>query len=361
MSFYTDEIMHEKRDKSLRDFINEIIDWVKFLKTKWIVICFCGFFCGSIAVLYAYFQKPVYKATLTFVLEDEKGGSTSGLSGLASQFGFDVGGTNAGGVFNGANLIELMKSRSLIEKTLLSTVKINNQETTLVEYYIKINDLRNSWQNNPKLMNVYFLPKANRETFSFLQDSILGVFYDNLRLATLSVAQKDKKVGIISIDVKATDQLFAKLFTETLANVVSDFYVETKSKKARLNFLILEKQTDSIRYELNASLSGAALASDNIYNLNPALNIKKVPTSRKQIDVQVNSAILTQLVQNLELAKVSLRRETPLIQIIDRPILPLPYEKPGKKRSLIIGGLLGSFLAMLFLIIKRWWRIVMYK
>jgi len=87
--------------------------------------------------------------------------------------------------------------------------------------------------------------------------------------------------------------------------------------------------------------------------MNPALNIKGAPSKKKQIDVQANTAILTQLVTNLEMAKVSLRKETPLIQVIDRPILPLKKEKVGKLKSLILGGFLAGFLTVLVLIFKK--------
>jgi uncharacterized protein involved in exopolysaccharide biosynthesis len=69
--------------------------------------------------------------------------------------------------------------------------------------------------------------------------------------------------------------------------------------------------------------------------------------------VQANTAILTQLVTNLEMAKVSLRKETPLIQVIDRPILPLKKEKVGKLKSLILGSFLAGFLTVLVLIFKK--------
>jgi uncharacterized protein involved in exopolysaccharide biosynthesis len=54
--------------------------------------------------------------------------------------------------------------------------------------------------------------------------------------------------------------------------------------------------------------------------------------------VQANTAILTELVKQSELAKVTLRKETPLIQIIDRPILPLAKERFGKAKGIVLGG-----------------------
>jgi uncharacterized protein involved in exopolysaccharide biosynthesis len=53
------------------------------------------------------------------------------------------------------------------------------------------------------------------------------------------------------------------------------------------------------------------------------------------------------------LAKVTLRKETPLIQVIDRPIFPLPKEKFGKAKGIIVGGFLAGFLIVLVLIVRR--------
>lgn len=117
--------------------------------------------------------------------------------------------------------------------------------------------------------------------------------------------------------------------------------------------LVLQKQTDSIRSELNGAIAGVAVANDNTFNLNPALNVRRTPSIRRQVDVQANTAILTELVKQSELAKVTLRKETPLIQIIDKPILPLPLERFGKAKGILIGGFLASFLAIIIIVVRR--------
>jgi uncharacterized protein involved in exopolysaccharide biosynthesis len=179
------------------------------------------------------------------------------------------------------------------------------------------------------------------------------VLYESLSKTGLVVGQKDKKVSIISVDVSSTDELFAKYFAEALVKKVSDFYIDTKSKKSRENMDILERQTDSIRGELNAAITGVAVANDNTFNLNPALNVRRAPSARRQVDVQANTAILTELVKQTELAKVTLRKETPLIQIIDKPILPLKREQLGKFKGVLSGGILTALLAALYLLLKK--------
>ena len=62
---------------------------------------------------------------------------------------------------------------------------------------------------------------------------------------------------------------------------------------------------------------------------------------------------MTELVKQSEMAKVTLRKETPLIQVIDQPILPLKKEKFGKAKGIVMGGFLAGFLIVIFLIIRR--------
>lgn len=110
---------------SLKELVLKIKEWYQFLLTKWKLIILAAIIGGLIGFTYAYFQKPTYKAVLTFAMEEEKsgGGGLGGALGLASQFGIDLG-SSGGGAFSGANLIELMKSRKLVEKTLLSPLKL---------------------------------------------------------------------------------------------------------------------------------------------------------------------------------------------------------------------------------------------
>lgn len=338
---------------SLKELLQNGKEWFVYLLSKWKIIVIAGIIGAALGVAYSLSKKPIYTATLSFALEDEKsGGGLGSALGLASSFGIDLGG-GGGSIFAGSNLTELFKSRSMVEKTLLSPVNVNGKIISLAEMYIQNNKWRKNWKDNPKFASLEFLPNANRKLYTRIQDSIMGKMYESLSNGGLLVAQKDKKVSIISIDVTSQNELFAKYFCEALAKKVSDFYVDTKSKKARMNMAILQRQTDSIRGELNGAITGVAVANDNTFNLNPALNVRRAPSARRQVDVQANTAILTELVKQSELAKVTLRKETPLIQVIDRPILPLDKKRFGKAKGLILGGFLAGFLVVFFLILKR--------
>lgn len=338
---------------TLKELLENGTALFNYLLLQWKVILLAAVAGAVLGVAYSYVKKPIYTATLSFALEDEKsGGGLGSALGLASSLGLDLGG-GGGSVFSGSNLTELFKSRAMVEQTLLSSVPQDGKSISLAEMYAQNEGWRAKWNENPKLNHIQFLSDTPRKNFTRTHDSILGVMYHNLSQNGLSVAQKDKKIAIITIDVASTNELFSKYFTEALVKEVSDFYVATKSKKARLNMEILKRQTDSIRGELNGAITGVAVANDNTFGLNPAMNVRRAPSARRQVDVQANTAILTELVKQTELAKVTLRKETPLIQVIDSPILPLSKARFGKAKGIVLGGLIAGFLMVLFLILKR--------
>lgn len=343
---------------SIKDIILFVKQWWNYLLANYKIIVLLGLLGAAFGLYYSIKKKDIYVATLSFALEDDKPGGVGGALGLASQFGLDIGG-GGGGVFTGGNLLELFKSRSMVEKTLLTPITVKGKTISLAEMYIIENKWRKGWEKKENFRNIQFLPNANRESFTRAQDSILELIYKQISTTGLSVIQKDKKVSIITLEVKSTNEVFSKAFNEALTEVVSDFYIETKSEKARINMMILQRQLDSIRGELNGSISGVAIANDKTFNLNPALNVKRVPSVRKQVDVQANTAILTELVKQTELSKVTLRKETPLIQVIDKPIYPLKKERFGKMKGMLYGGIIGGVLIVAFLIFKKIWRDLM--
>lgn len=349
----------ENDEISLKELLRKAKEWLTYLVSCWKIIVLAVTIGALLGIGYSILKKPSYTATLSFALEDEKGGGgVGGALGIASSFGLDLGGSG-GGVFTASNLTELFKSRSIVEKTLLAPVSVNGKIISLAEMYIQNNEWRKGWENRPKFAKLEFLPNADRKKFTRAQDSIMGVMFYSLSKSSLFVGQKDKKASIISIDVTSTNELFSKYFCEALAKEVSTFYIDTRSKKSRDNMLILERQTDSIRSELNGAITGVAIANDNTFNLNPALNVRRAPSARRQVDVQANTAILTELVKQTELAKVALRKETPLIQVIDKPILPLPKDRFGKSKGIIIGGFLAGFLMVVYLVLRRFFKLIL--
>ncbi|BFG70385.1 hypothetical protein KACHI17_12660 [Sediminibacterium sp. KACHI17] len=336
---------------SVGEIIIKIQTFIHFLKKRWYALFLTFLITSILGFFYSKKQKTIYSATLTFALEDEKSNGLAGAMGIASTFGFDIGSGNGGGAFSAPNLAELMKSRTLIEKVLLNPIEQNGNFVSLADYYLQFKGYKHKWKDEKSLDTLTFGVFSDKNKFTRTQDSVMGLLYESIIFpgSGLIIYQKEKKASILAIEFHSEDEIFAKAFVEYVAKEVSELYIETKSKKAKLNVQVLEKQVDSIRNELNAAISGVAVANDNTFNLNPALLKKKTPGVRRQIDVQANTAILTQLVANLEMARVTLLKETPLIQIIDKPVLPLKREKISTLKTTIGAGIFGVlFIVFLY-------------
>ncbi|HEX5552233.1 MAG TPA: Wzz/FepE/Etk N-terminal domain-containing protein, partial [Chitinophagaceae bacterium] len=120
---------HPKKDEdiSLRDLILKIGQWMIFLKRKWRWIVLCAFIGTLAGLTYAFLTKTEYRASISFVTDTKQ--ESSGLSayaGLASQLGFNLGNLSGSNeLFSGDNIFDLMETRLMLKRTLLTPVEID--------------------------------------------------------------------------------------------------------------------------------------------------------------------------------------------------------------------------------------------
>lgn len=170
----------------------------------------------------------------------------------------------------------------------------------------------------------------------------------------MEVTKPDIKTSIIIAEVKASDEFFAKEFNDQIVKNVNDFYLQTKTKRSTENVAIMQQKTDSVRAVMNGAIYTAAAAADATPNLNPTRQVQRTaPIQRSQFSAETNKEMLGELVKNLEMSKIALHKETPLIQIVDRPILPLEMERLGKAKGGVTGGILAGFLTCVILVVRR--------
>ena len=337
---------------SFNDLVLKLYEWYTYLKSRWILLALAGCLGVALGFAYALLKKPRYEAVATFALEDS--GTSGGIgqyAGLASMIGLDLGG-GGGGIFQGDNIIELYKSRAMIQETLLSEADFEGEKMLFVDRYLKFNGLEEALQSKTGITKLDFR-RDNKQAFTRVQDSVLGEVVNRISTENLMVAKPDKKSSVIRVQFTAKDELFAKLFTDRIIQNVSDYYISTKTKKSSRNVAVLQRQTDSVRRMLNGAITDIATSVDANPNPNLARQVLRVPSQRRQIDAEANKAILVELVKNLELAKISLLKETPLIQVVDVPILPLKKVAPGKVSSMFIGGIALLMLTAVVLLLRR--------
>lgn len=352
----TESVIKSNNDElSVKDIILRVKGWTAELIRRWRIIVFAGLLGGAIGFGASFVVSPKYTAELTFVLEENSSNPLSTYSGLASQFGIDLGMNSNSGVFEGDNIIEFLKSRLMIEKTLLSPIKMNGKPMTMAEYYIQIKELREKWASKPDdIKDIHYPLNHKRTEFTRQQDSILKTIYEVILKKDLKVSKPDKKLSFLSVESISTDELFAKVFTETLVDNAIDFYIEAKTQRTKSNLDRLQLQADSMLVLLNKKTYLVASSQD--INQNPARRMASIGSELAMRDKTVLQTMYGEVVKNLEISKIAMAQETPIIQIVDMPILPLEKTKLGKLKGIVIGGFIAGIFVVLYLFFKIIYR-----
>ena len=304
-----------------------------------------GILGGLLGYYYAYKQTPKYLGTLSFVLSSDT--KSGGLNGIASQFGIDLGSGGSNDVFSGDNIITLFNSKKMISKVLFKTIPDNNQ--LLINLMVQDFKLDKLWKSKPRIAGIYpFTNGAGIPT----RDSLINDIYLRILGKSLTVSRPDKKLSVYQVNTLSSNELISCYLTKYLVNETSQFYIETKTRLAKQNLNMLQKEADSIRNILGSSITITASEVDNTFNLNPALQIHRSNIQKNQINTSVLGTAYGEIIKNLELAKINLQKETPLYQVLDEPTLPLIEIHVSKLLYTILGLILASFFTIIHFIIR---------
>ncbi|HET7643642.1 MAG TPA: Wzz/FepE/Etk N-terminal domain-containing protein [Nitrososphaeraceae archaeon] len=340
--------VHSISDPEIQTFpaIIMLNSFLKMILKKWWLFIIVMLFAGIGGIFYASIHKIEYKSRLTFALDDQ-GSSAGGFMNIASQLGLSIDGGKD--IFTGDNIIEIMKSRRMIEKVLLSVDTFNNKPYTFIEYYLKESAKPKRYAE----MKIHFPVGQLKSTLSYQQDSLLyetyKIFLNNI------VAQKvDRKLSIYEVSVTNPDEKFTKDFTDKIVAETNNFYIEIRTKKAKETLVILEKRVAAMKGNLSSSIADKATIQD--INTNPAFTEAQVPVQKQQANIQVYGAVYEEMFKNLEVARLQYLNQIPLMQIIDAADYPMQKIKISKLKTgitwILISGLIVVFIFWILWIIN---------
>jgi len=340
MEQYNDEIQ-------LKDILIKLSEYQTYLfNKKFTIIAVSGLF-FVLGILYALSSDKKYTAELTFVVEGQQGsgGTLGAMSGMASQFGFDIGGSSSS-TFSQNNILELLKSRGVVEAALMQHRKVNKTEDLLIEHYLHLNKIKDSWKTNNE-----FTPVSFHGILTLNNDSVSGDIWKSIIEDKLVVELQSDEANIINLSYTSVDDEFAKMFVETLIEQMSKMYITYQTAQASNTLSFLNNRADSVFMELEIAEEEFAKVKDiNQRIVKASGRLKELQLMRR---VEVLNAMYLEIVKNLELSKLTLLNQTPIIQIIDKPILPLEEEFKSKTALGLLGVFLGGFLSLIFFIFRK--------
>jgi uncharacterized protein involved in exopolysaccharide biosynthesis len=283
---------------------------------------------------YYFIQKPSYEAKVSFILEEKSSSLSSGLSGIASSFGIDISSLSGGGtLFSGDNILDILQSRRILTEVLLSRVDSSKGLTgaTLADLYLA-QGIINLPSNYDTLAFVNVLPG---KVHTPMQDSVLGLMIDRLTQKEIVAERQNKKGSVIAFTVTTPNQQFSKLFAERVVAQTQQLYVNVKTGYMALNVAKLEAKADSILRRANdKSFQSANL---QVLNANEAFRQATVPAELSQRDRLLNNTLYAEVVKNLEMARLTLASQTPVMQLLDTPVYPLVDKRKSLFKLLVMG------------------------
>ena len=334
-------------NKLLVDRINDVKYVLQFKKTLALVLII-GALLGALT---SWLWTPTYTARLTFVVDDAKSaGGAGGLASLAGQFGFNLDGLGgASGVLAGDNVQELIKSQKLIKKTLLTPY---DSTQTLADRYAAVYKLNKKWLKYSPDGKIVRFPADDKHN-SRLQDSLLHEMVTLILNGEFGIAKTDKKLGFFEVNTTMRDEKLAMLFCTRMIRQSTDFFISTKTKRLRNNVNRLQHRADSIGQILNRKTYAASAANQSLLDLNPAYTTANANVDIRERDKIVLSTIFSETVKNLESSKTMLAQETPTVQVVDEPELPLKKNRLKYSIGILTGILLSGILFSFYVLLSR--------
>ncbi len=335
----------DNEEMQLKDILIKLSEYKLYLLKKKSSIISASMLFLIIGLLYELNSDVNYNAELTFVVEsDQSGGSLGAMSGIASQFGFDIGSGSANSTFSQQNILELLKSRGVVVAALMQNGVINGKTDLLIEHYLRINQYKEDWDDIP----IYFTFHGE---LTQTNDSVSGDIWRTICVDKLLIELQSDDANIINLSYSSLSDEFAKQFVESLIKQMSKMYVEHQTAQASNTLDFLQDRADSVFVELEIAEEEFAKVKDvNQRIVKASGRLKELQLMR---NVEVLGTMYLEIVKNLELSKITLLNNTPIINIIDRPILPLEQSANSKILLSFLGAFLGGFLSISFFVFKK--------
>jgi uncharacterized protein involved in exopolysaccharide biosynthesis len=312
-------------------------------KERWKVFFITVFF-SMLGIVYSFSLLEEFESEGRILPElQSKGSGISQFAGLAALAGVDL--SSATG------------SMDAIRPDLYPDV------LKATPFYLKLDYLEVQTMNNKKekFLNFYnniILDGNQIETLSnFQKNENFIVFskqtqkrFENLRKRI--TCSYDKKTGIIGIKVKMPDPVVAAEVTRFSMEYLTKYIIDYRTDKLKKDLIFLEKRLDAAKNKYYGNQSKKAIYIDRMPYT--ALKQQSADLERERIesDYKVSSTFYNSLLQKYEEAKLKLDQETPVIKVLEPPVVSNFKSEPKKSILVLIFTFTGLILSSVFVIIK---------
>lgn len=353
--------MSEKTNKSdTEDEIDLVEHLKKIYKYKRLIIKY-SIISAFAGVVFAFLQPNQYTSSTTFIpqLGSEVKSGGSSLSGLASLAGINLGGMEGISEFPPSLYPQVVESVPFKVDLLSSKIRLNDDELTLRDYFLKQKNSFDLIQNIKKytigLPSLIFRIFKN-EIKSISNPSKLyaiseqdEILFKNLsNFLALSINEKE---GFITMSFTDNNNRIAAQIVKIAQTQLQEKIIEfkVKSSKELLDFTV--EQYNDKKSNFEKLQDERAIFVDKNINISSTLFQNKLNRIESELSIAQN--VVQQLANQVEQAKLQVNKDTPVFTTIN-PV-SIPFEKSSPKRSfiVIVFLFLGFILSTCFVLLKR--------
>lgn len=334
---YEDEV-------SLLDFLVSVKKSALFLWHRRFLLSICFFLAFGFLGLKQYLSPVEYKAALTFMLSDDLNNQVGSVSSILGQIGLPI----SSGRYNIDKLVEIAKSRSIIELVLFEEILLGGKTDFIANHIIRLYDINAQWADR---FGIIEFTHSNIDSFSLAEN------YALLTLHKKIVGNKDLN-GLLNVDYGRDHYILSTRFhsvsdtlSVTFTNLhfaaLKEYYTNKAIERQEQALGIVEEKRDSIATAL--SLTERLIAQNQDQTIGSFSNRTNAQLSELNTRSVILKTALAKAEENLAIAQFAKQTNTPLIQLIDAPLLPVEKLSPSIFRILLwgfAGGFLIFFLAL---------------
>lgn len=168
------------------------------------------------------------------------------------------------------------------------------------------------------------------------------------RLRGMLTARAQRETGMVEMEVRTRWPTMAAAITERLLEAVNSFNLQTRQSQAAAERRFIETRLAEARIEQRRTEDSlqAFLQRNRQFASSPQLVFEH---DRLQREVSLRQQVVVALAQSYEQARIDEVRNTPVITVVQRPVVPaLPDRRRLASKALVgvvLGGLLGLFVA----------------
>ena len=312
------------------------IDLIELLKTAWngrkqiIIISFVFVLVGVAAAL----LSPVfYTSSTTFINSQTESSSASGLSGVASLVGINLGGVSSGSEIPPTMYPQIGESVEF-KRSLLKSYIDEKKQIKLEDFLANNNGIKKSLTEND---NKLFISKYEDNLFNLIGEII-----------SISVNIKD---GFITIFSNMPNSEYAANTCINAREILQKTVIDNRIKSAKQKLEYSEKQLRSKRIEFEEVQNKLAYFNDS--NLNIVTSSVINEREKLEAEFEIINAVMIELSKQVEQRKLQVSEDTPVFSIVKEANMPVKRSSPKRTQMVLIFGFIGLVISVLYTLVRE--------